>query len=148
VSHQHTGYDVMLVPTSAGNRMYDGGVGSGEFSKRVAGFNYVYPNEWLCVSGSVTGAVCGVQAGTNFTRSYCYKNDYGNYECNYDLVEAFQRGGYRATQGGDSGGPVFSLAGDYDVVAKGTISGGNDAGWRFLFQDFVTTNRLWGVRPV
>jgi hypothetical protein len=148
VSAEDVGFDIMLIPASVDGRMYDGGVGVNEFSKRVSGFAPAYPGEWLCVSGSYTGAVCGVQATSNFWYSYCTTDMYGRSECRWDLVEAYQRGGQRAVQHGDSGGPVFALSGNYDVLATGTITGGNSSGTQVLFQDFKTARERFNIVPV
>ena len=147
-SLEDQGFDLLLIPANVGGRIYDGGVGVNEFSKRVSGWSSSYPGQWLCVSGSFTGAVCGVQTTNNFWYSYCDTDRYGTSECYWDLVEAYQRGGARAIQHGDSGGPVFALSGNYDVIATGTISGGNEAGTKVLFQDFKTAYDKFRVRPV
>ena len=55
---KHTAYDVMLIPTDAGGRIYDGGVGTNEFSKDVVGAGQVFMGEWLCTWGCVRWAVC------------------------------------------------------------------------------------------
>ncbi len=130
--------------------MWDGGVStpggqntSSEYTKQILGSDHVYPGEWLCTSGSTSGALCGYQVTNNFPTDYCAYDHWGTYECYVDLFEAEQHTGYEAARGGDSGGPVFGLNGDMSkVIAKGVISGrrSNVFGqprW-LLFQDFIT----------
>ena len=146
VGLENYGLDILLIPTNAEHRIYDGGVGSGEFSKAVSGWGWVYANEWLCQSGSVSGAVCGIQATNNFTYSFCDTDSDGDWTCMRDLIVAYKRDGGIASRHGDSGGPVFSLDGAR-VVAKGTLTGGN-GGSMMVFQDFGTAWNLWGVTPL
>ena len=51
--------------------------------------------------------------------------------------------GRRNVQGGDSGGPVFSLASHNRVTAKGIISGSGEN--LMVFQDFGTASRDFGI---
>jgi len=46
-SAENVAHDLLLIPTSAGGRIYDGGVGTGEFSKGVAGWNWAFANEYV-----------------------------------------------------------------------------------------------------
>ncbi|KAB2345182.1 chymotrypsin family serine protease [Actinomadura rudentiformis] len=145
-SHENWAHDILLVTTHAGGRIYDGGVGSGEFSKSVYGWDWVYSGEYLCASGSVSGVICNYTQGNGFTYSYCDYDSDGDWTCRNDLLLAIQMDGLRASQGGDSGGPVFSLRND-GVVAKGIISGHD--GWSGLIhQDFGTAWRDFGVVPI
>jgi len=115
-------YDLLLIQTDAGNRIFDGGVGSGEFSKGVAFWDWVFGGEWVCTSGSFTGALCN-HVVNGFYYTQCYLDIYGEYQCYEGLVRSSQHDGLTAGQPGDSGGPVFGLTGNR-VVAKGTITGG------------------------
>jgi hypothetical protein len=148
-SREHVGYDLLMIPASVGPRIYDGGVGSGEFSKGVAGYDYTYAGEWLCVSGSVSGAVCGLYNDSRyFNYSYCGTEAYGRWECYSDLMIAFQTSGIVAVRPGDSGGPVFGLWGNNDVIAKGIISGRANGGTAVIFQDFWTARQTFGIRTL
>lgn len=140
-------HDVILVRADAAGRIYDGGVGSGEFSKAVSGWNWVNPYEWVCHSGSVTGALCGIQVSSSFTYSYCDYDSDGDWTCQYDLLIAWQKNGYLVVRDGDSGGPVFSLDGTTKVVAKGIISGKTWEDHGLIFQDFGTAWRDFGIVP-
>ncbi|MEV4314962.1 hypothetical protein [Actinocrispum sp. NPDC049592] len=144
--YENPKHDILLIYASVGGRMWDGGVGSGEFSKGVAGSDYNFPGEMLCTSGSTTGALCNFRTGENFQFSYCYTDDYGNYECYDDLLLADQLDGRPGSQGGDSGGPVFSLSGTDHVIAEGTISGVR--GSQLIFQDFLTAQRDFGIHVI
>ena len=148
-NREHVGYDLLMIPAWVGPRMYDGGVGSGEFSKAVAGYDHTYAGEWLCVSGSVSGAVCGLYTDSRyFNYSYCDTDAYGNWECFSDLLIAFQRDNIVAVRPGDSGGPVFGLRGNYEVIAKGIISGRANGGTAVIFQDFWTAHQTFGIRTL
>ena len=122
-SQEHAFHDLLLIPTSAGGRVYDGGgLKYGEtrtqFTKAVSGWAPTFPGEWLCQSGAKSGTVCKIQKSGNLSYSYC---DRRTGECYGDLVAADKRDGV-AVRGGDSGGPVFTLDG-LKVTAKGTVSG-------------------------
>ncbi|GEM_PF-4403271 len=141
-------HDLLLIPTQAGNRIFDGGVGVGEFSKGVAGWDWVYAHEYLCLSPSVTGVICGAHATTDFTFTLCNYDAYRNWECYSDLILA-TNGDWpspRPCVSGDSGGPVFSLASNNRVTAKGTITSCGPSG--FSFQDFGTAWRDFGISPL
>lgn len=144
---KHTAYDVMLIPTDAGGRIYDGGVGTNEFSKDVVGAGQVFMGEWLCTSGSVSGAVCGYRVN-NFTTSYCGYAAGGVWNCFSDLSTAPQQDGVVGVRSGDSGGPVFNLSGP-NVIAKGIISGQGNGGRTLVFQDWGTIVAVWpGLSPL
>ncbi len=144
---EHVHHDLLLIPGSVAGRIYDGGVGAGEFSKQVVGWGWAAPGEYVCHSGSVSGATCGIRNTTgSFTATTCGNDAYGVYECYGDLVLAEKVDGATAARPGDSGGPVFPLSGAYGVIAKGTLTG---AGGRWLtYQDFGTAWRDFGVGPV
>ena len=143
----HTAYDIMLIQTSAGGWIYDGGVGTNEFTKDVVGAGQVFMGEWLCTSGSVSGAVCGYLVN-NFTFSYCGYAATGAWNCFYDLSTAPQKDGMVGVRSGDSGGPVFNLSGP-NVIAKGVISGQANGGRTLIFQDWGTIVAVWpGLSPL
>ncbi len=140
-SREHVAHDLLLIPTNAGGRIYDGTVGGvTEINKSVAGWQHVTPGEWLCTSGSFTGAICGARATSEFTAQSCLSG-----ECIDDLVVV---NGVREIQSGDSGGPVFNLADNNRINAKGIISSVIPGTKTFAFQDFATANRDFGITPI
>jgi hypothetical protein len=145
-TRENVAHDLLLVPTSAAGRIYDGGVGVGEFSKGVVGWDWAIPGEYVCQSGSVSGAVCGIRNTNSFQYTLCDTDPYGNYECYSDLILAQKTDGGLAARHGDSGGPVFTLSGTSNVVAKGTITGGGGS-W-LVYQDFGTAWRDFGIVPL
>ncbi|GAB7193493.1 hypothetical protein NUM3379_42030 [Kineococcus sp. NUM-3379] len=115
-------YDTMYLNASSSGRVYDGGVGTGEFSKPVAGASRSYVGNWICTSGSRSGARCNIQV-RSVNRTIWVTNGSGQGYHMYGLVHAEQAQRTNAAGNGDSGGPVFSLSADPNrVVAKGTIS--------------------------
>ncbi len=123
ISGDSNAYDTLYINTYSAGRIYDGGVGTGEFSKPVVGASRSYVGQWLCTSGAYSGARCGIQVkATNQTIWV------GSYYM-YGMVYAEQVNRTNAAGNGDSGGPVFSLSADPNkVIAKGTISAG-DRSW-------------------
>ena len=139
------GHDLLFIPASAGYRIYDGGVGTGEFTKMVQGWDWVFSGEALCRSGITTGAVCGFDI-LAMTSTLCGIDAYGNRECYNDLIEARPPAGVATpSANGDSGGPWFAITGCCDVIAKGTHTG--SSGSNRVFQDFATAARDFGVTP-
>ncbi|RFU36636.1 hypothetical protein DZF91_37145 [Actinomadura logoneensis] len=142
---ENVGHDLLLIDAPVKARMWDGS-SAGDFTKGVVGWDWAYANEWVCQSGAASGAVCGIQNTTNFTYGGWYRDAYGNTEYYSDLVVARRADGGQASLDGDSGGPVFSLSGDYDVVAKGTITA--HSGSTLYYQDFGTAWRDFGVTTI
>ena len=145
---ENVNYDLLLVPTqnvsTVAGRVFNNRWGYSETTMAVNGWHHPYHNEYLCTSGHMTGEVCGVRVDTSTAYSYCSTVPaWGNYECYGGMYRAWQNAGLRASQGGDSGGPVYN----YNRSATGIISGGNDAGNMVIFQDFYTVNQIWGVVP-
>jgi hypothetical protein len=143
---EHLNYDLLLVPANSSGRIFDGASGNAYSTRWISGFDRVYPNEWMCVSGATTGNVCSIQADTTQVYSYCSNDAYGNWECYGDMFRGWSRSGAVAVQPGDSGGPVYSVSGS-NGIAKGIISGQGNGGTKVIFQDFWTANVIWGVRP-
>jgi len=143
---EHINYDLLLIPTNSSGRIFDGASGNPYSTRWISGFDRVYPNEWMCVSGATTGNVCSIQADTTQVYSYCSSDAYGNWECYGDMFRGWSRSGAVAVQPGDSGGPVYSVSGS-NGIAKGIISGRGYGGTMVIFQDFWTANAIWGVRP-
>lgn len=148
--YEHLSHDLLLIRSLTAGRMFDGGVGSNEFTKRIIGSDHTFPNEWVCTSGSVGGARCWYQVTYAFQHSMCFYDNYGRYECYDDLVLAWWGGSGPPLYGGDSGGPVFVPVGAGDVIAKGTMTGWwNTGGFQYLvFQDFITAQRDFGITVI
>ncbi|MEV6985230.1 S1 family peptidase [Sphaerisporangium sp. NPDC051017] len=143
VKYENTGHDTMLIASNAQGSIWDGPADS-YYHKPVVAWDWVYPNELFCSSGSYTGVRCGLKQH-DFTAWYCDFDIYNNFECYDDLIEAHQVDGLRATQPGDSGGPVFTLSGS-GVVAKGIISGHGVSQNIMYFQDFATARNDFPIR--
>lgn len=145
--HEHGGHDLLLVATAADNWMWDGGATTNNFTKRVDGWAEAQPGFAVCQSGSTSGAVCNIINSNNFVFQYCGTDPYGNRECYNDLVLAEHSDSNAiACQGGDSGGPVFTLVGSTAVRAVGTVSGCGGRG--MLYQDFLTAVRDFGITTI
>jgi hypothetical protein len=113
--------DTVRINVMSAGSIYDGGVGTGEFLKGVVGYSQNYIGNWVCTSGSFSGARCNIMV----TNLNIYWQDRTTYTYG-PMVEAEEQSQQSAAGPGDSGGPVFSLATtEGDVIAKGTISGGD-----------------------
>ncbi|MFC5186929.1 chymotrypsin family serine protease [Actinomadura harenae] len=145
-TQEHVGHDLLLINAPSTGRIWDGSRW-GDFTKHVVGWDWAYAYEWVCQSGATSGAVCGIQNTENFTYAEWFNaDDYGNRGFFYDLIVARRVGGGPASRDGDSGGPVFSVSGDYDVVAKGTVTGTDTNHTSTLYyQDFGTAWRDFGI---
>jgi len=116
-------YDAAYIRTSTRNRIFDGGLGAGEFTKLVvANFGYT-KGITVCTSGAVMKAVCG-----NRIVDRASWESYNPFSKTY-----YESRGYFASQldrkptvaNGDSGGPVFSVyngGSSGEVAARGIIS--------------------------
>ncbi|GGK11676.1 hypothetical protein GCM10010124_00380 [Pilimelia terevasa] len=112
--------DTLRLPTSAGGRIYDGGVGVGEFSKPVTGYHYSYAGQWVCTSGSYSGARCDIRVVN--TNNWIWVGT-GWFA---PMTRAEHVLGQSAGGNGDSGGPIFDLTADWSkVYAVGTLSAGD-----------------------
>jgi hypothetical protein len=140
---ENIGHDLLLIRADTGPLIWDGPAGDGTFTKSIAASQFVFANEFLCASGSVSGAICNYKVGTNFQSTLCDFDAYNTFECYDDLVTAIQQDGRTAAMKGDSGGPVFSLTLDDRVIAKGTITG--RGGSTLFFQDFATAKADFGI---
>jgi hypothetical protein len=119
-------------------RIYDGGPGPGQFSKRVIGSSGTFPGMLVCHSGAFSGTVCGkgglglmvsiidasafvgfeysdsIAIATPVTLTGC--TDQNDPHCNPLPISV--------SQTGDSGGPVFTLAANpAQVLATGVLVG-------------------------
>jgi hypothetical protein len=112
-------HDAALIPTASGNRYYDGqGVdfpgADTHNSKRVVGWALVANGDEYCVSGAFGGVSCGW---------FVVAVDEGNLGpgCpGSGFAEVISTNG-SFIEPGDSGGPVFALAGSGVVSARGVI---------------------------
>jgi hypothetical protein len=133
--------DTLRIPANTAGRVYDGGVGVGEFSKPVAGAVDTFPGLWLCTSGSYSGARCNI-----VTRGV---NEWINTDVGPmgPLSRAEEVNRQSAAGQGDSGGPVFALTSDFSrMIAAGTISAGDLAGARATctgVQGRLCSWRIW-----
>lgn len=153
-TRENVWHDIMLIRAPSWNAMYDGkadsdGSGDGEFFKNVVGWEWPIAGQLICQSGSTSGAVCGLKNSSQFQFSYCDDSIYGGRECYGDLVVAQPKSGGTGSRHGDSGGPVFTLAGDGQVNAMGVVSARQEVkSWlgirttaNLIYQDFATVWR-------
>ena len=148
-SAEHVSHDLLLIPTSSDHFIWDGGATTDMFVKTVVNWDWAYGGEYVCQSGSTSGAICGIQNSGEGNWSFCDTDLYGTYECYSDLIRAAHVGGQKPSQKGDSGGPVFTLSGIYNVIAKGTVSGSSlTANNVMYYQDFGTAWRDFGIVPI
>ena len=75
-------------------------------------------NQLYCTGGSNTYAICGWQV-----TSVRINWQYPNLEWARNVTEGLKWSG-TSGNGGDSGGPVYTVNGDGSIAAKGIISGG------------------------
>ncbi|MCC5578812.1 hypothetical protein IMZ11_24605 [Microtetraspora sp. AC03309] len=151
-SNKHAEHDLLLIPTDAQSRIWDGIPGVSDFTKPVVGWGWTFPGQSLCYSGAMRGANCGYTVADGEYTKLC-----GEDSCWTDLIAAKRRSQNVTTakqvpwSGGDSGAPVFSLTNDSAwVQAAGTLTGvfttsdwlGNRSEW-IVFQDFGTATRDW-----
>jgi hypothetical protein len=122
--------------SSAGGRIYDGGVGYGEYSKAVKGWGDAYVGLYLCTSGAYSGARCDIQVVSSDTWYY----DWIGIQYVF-MVRAEQISHLNAVGEGDSGGHVFSLInGGADTWARGIISAGDLDGAPATCSGVLNTN--------
>jgi len=115
--------DSLYIPAeSSAPRIYDGGVGVGEFSKPITGSTLLFPGQYVCTSGAATGVYCNIMITS--TENIFFPPD-GSFVDGVAL--ATEQAGAVATGLGDSGGPVFTLAPDTGkAIAAGLMIGGMD----------------------
>jgi hypothetical protein len=158
VSGDNNSLDRLYINTSSAGRIYDGGVGTGEFSKPVVGAAHSFVGNWACDSGAYSGARCNIQVkAVNQTVNVGYLI--------FQLVMAEQVDHTNAIGNGDSGGPAFSLSADPNkVIAMGTntaidlstevpctgvpTGGGRHCAWRFWYVDVVNSLSAYGASIV
>ncbi|MFC6082794.1 chymotrypsin family serine protease [Sphaerisporangium aureirubrum] len=133
--------------------MWDGGVQDGsEFGKPVVGTSQARKGSLVCASGAWSGVHCDIKiTKTDSTL------DWGTHTSRAVSI-GDQLQGQLAAGGGDSGGPVFTLTGDFSsVLAAGVIIGGDSkkpatctyvssrCSTRLFFTDFRTVRSYWGL---
>lgn len=116
--------DSLYIVTNSSARIFDGGVGIGEFSKPVAGATSNFPGQFVCTSGAATGAHCDIRIDSINNHSVLFLPEIFFVD---GIVMATQISGGVANGAGDSGGPVFTLSSDFSkVFAAGMIVGGQN----------------------
>lgn len=109
----------IATPGGAGDAIWDGpGYGQiGQFGKFVRGTAITFPDEIVCVSGSLTGVMCSLRVEqTNLKVKYS-----DNSEIHVNKIR--QINNEPAAGNGDSGGPVFVPTDPKGVIARGLITG-------------------------
>jgi len=105
--------------SSTSARIYDGGVGVGEFSKPVVGWGANFIGQFVCTSGAASGVHCNIR--TDSVGGLAILNG----RLIDGVVIATEQAGGVAAGAGDSGGPVFTLTSDPSKVrATGLVSFG------------------------
>ncbi|MFG1606958.1 peptidase [Actinoplanes sp. NPDC049265] len=130
-------HDVELVPTSSVDGYVYIGTPTDGAAALVQGWDWTFVGEYLCQSG--------VSSSRDLGRPVCNLKVLFFYSDREDLVEAEQTEGQPAARPGDSGGPIYSVASNGKIVAKGTTT--RTAGARLGFQDYGTAWRDFGVVP-
>lgn len=129
-------YDILLIDTPGWHIIFDGTPTTSN-TKNVNSWGYWATNELVCQSGATSGTICGLeelQSENIYSTAPDSDGDYGY--TMYGEIETTQVNGGTAVQGGDSGGPVFTLDGT-GVRAKGIVSAmGSDT--TMYFQDWGT----------
>jgi streptogrisin D len=137
-------YDILLLNARGYFRMFDG-LPNTTNTKIVYSAGYPILNELLCHSGARSGTVCNLQTQPEILVNYWQCDSDGDCFWNYGMNTAKQINNQRASQPGDSGGPVFSLDGS-GVRAKGIVSGVQS--WdntTLIYQDWIHIESLFGV---
>ena len=146
VTRESWEYDLILIDAPGYFRMFDGNATTSNY-KTVNGWGYHAANELVCQSGAVSGVVCGLKTGSSENIIVSCNTPDSDGDCGYTikgLIRTTQTSGSRAAQGGDSGGPVFTLMGT-GVRAKGILSAGS--GSTMYFQDWADVIRLYNGYP-
>jgi len=148
--------DQLYIDTSSAGRIYNGGVGTGEFSNPVVGAARSFVGDFVCTSGAYSGTRCGSRVtAVNQTINFGYLV--------FETVRADKIDGTAAIGNGDSGGPVFSLPADTGmVIARGTntaidlsteqpctgvptMAGGRRCASRFWYVDVTRSLSVYGA---
>jgi hypothetical protein len=131
-------HDIMIVNGRGYGRMWDGLPNTRTY-KVVRSWGYWIDGEFLCQSGATSGTVCSLQTQRQTVANHGCDSD-GDCYTVYDLGRVLHTQGQTASQGGDSGGPVFALDGS-GVRAKGLLSAGDGSEMLFVTMNTITTGR-------
>lgn len=160
VAGDNNSRDRLYINTNSAGRIYNGGVGAGEFSNAVSGATRSFVGNFICTSGAYSGTRCNSKVtAVNQTINIGYLV--------YETVRAEQQDRQAAIGNGDSGGPVYSVASDNTkVIAKGTntaidlstarpctgvptgTNGGRQCAYRFWYADAVLSLNAYGAKIV
>lgn len=158
VAGDSNSFDRLYVNTNSEGRIYNGGVGSGEYSNPVISASRSFVGDYICSSGAYSGTRCNSRVvATNQTINIGYLV--------YETVRAEQQDRQAAIGNGDSGGPSFSVASDNTkVIAKGThtaidtstarpctgvpTSVGRTCAWRFWYVDVTRSLSAYNAKIV
>jgi hypothetical protein len=130
-------YDIELIRGKANYALWSGTKNS-TAAMQISGWGYWAKGQYVCRSGITTGTVCNLKE----TKSADSKS---NGEWRYGMIHAVQQDGKLASDGGDSGGPVFSVSNGRAII-RGTHSGKvTGSKTEIAFQDMADIrNRLVG----
>ncbi|GGJ95298.1 hypothetical protein GCM10010123_26360 [Pilimelia anulata] len=135
--------DTMVIPASAGGRIYVGDPAAAT-SFPVVGAGYSFPGQWICTSGSFSGTRCAIRV----ERTGEYVNITGIGVVG-PLVRAEQWYRQNAVGQGDSGGPAFADEGgraralgtntaiDGNTAVACTGEGNRICAWRMWYADVM-----------
>jgi hypothetical protein len=116
--------DSMLIrlKVSSIGRIYNGVSGPGEFTSYVKRAVGSYVNQYVCTDGSFSGERCNIKVES--TTAFIYLSP--GYKVG-TVVKARQIDGLSASGPGDSGGPVFALDAQSNILAAGIINAGDSS---------------------
>ncbi|MEV6982391.1 hypothetical protein AB0M95_14170 [Sphaerisporangium sp. NPDC051017] len=142
VSGDNNSYDVALIGTSAGGRVFNNNAGSTspEFSNPVIGTSSSYVGLWVCTSGAYSGTNCSVQVqqvGVTINVGYLI----------FNTVRAEHSARTNAVGQGDSGGAVqvVNSANTSQVYAAG-VNTAIDTSTAVPCTGYVTSGRTCAWR--
>lgn len=100
-------------------------------TRSVIGRHWVWPGDYVCLSGMVTRAICSVRV-TSTSGYFC--DPYG---CTGNLIEGVRNNEVIA-RAGDSGGPIYVRYGSYGALGAGMIVAGAGGG-TLVYGERITT---------
>ncbi len=129
-------YDLLLIDAPGWHVTFDGSPTTSN-TKNVNSWGYWAANELVCQSGATSGTVCGIKQVRSLDITWSHPDSDGDWGyAVYGVIESVKTDGTAAGQGGDSGGPVFTLDGA-GVRAKGILCSGSSPNYMY-FQDWAT----------
>jgi streptogrisin D len=105
-----------------GNKIWTDGPGDGLDSRTVTGGGDAAQNTQVCASGMISRSICGITVVDDNGGTFC---DYQG--CTTYLMVGY-KGGAVIGQGGDSGGPIYSVPSGSNATIRGMIIGGTGGG--------------------